>query len=71
MEFGSTTVFRLPDGSVFSPDASLRHMDRWHALSPEGEVAQWLRNSFFLNDTTNLTTSFKKTKASEGSTIPS
>lgn len=33
--FGSSTGFRLPDGSVFSPDASLLRLDRWQALSPE------------------------------------
>lgn len=31
----SSTGFRLPDGSVLSPDASLVRMDRWQALSPE------------------------------------
>ncbi|MCP9915189.1 Uma2 family endonuclease [Cyanobium sp. ATX 6F1] len=33
--FDSSTGFRLPDGSVLSPDASLVRMDRWQALSPE------------------------------------
>ena len=33
--FDSSTGFRLPDGSVFSPDASLLRLDRWQALSPE------------------------------------
>lgn len=33
--FDSSTGFRLPDGSVFSPDASLLRLDRWRALSPE------------------------------------
>ena len=33
--FGSSTGFRLPDGSVLSPDASLLQLDRWQALSPE------------------------------------
>ncbi|MFM7733589.1 MAG: Uma2 family endonuclease [Cyanobium sp.] len=33
--FGSSTGFRLPDGSVLSPDASLVRLDRWQALSPE------------------------------------
>ena len=33
--FDSSTGFRLPDGSVFSPDASLIRLDRWQALSPE------------------------------------
>lgn len=33
--FDSSTGFRLPDGSVLSPDASLLHLDRWQALSAE------------------------------------
>jgi len=33
--FDSSTGFRLPDGSVLSPDASLLRLDRWQALSPE------------------------------------
>jgi len=33
--FDSSTGFRLPDGSVFSPDASLMRLDRWLALTPE------------------------------------
>jgi Uma2 family endonuclease len=33
--FDSSTGFRLPDGSVFSPDASLLRLDRWQALSVE------------------------------------
>lgn len=33
--FDSSIGFRLPDGSVFSPDASLIRLDRWQALSPE------------------------------------
>lgn len=33
--FDSSTGFRLPDGSVLSPDASLVRLDRWQALSPE------------------------------------
>lgn len=33
--FDSSTGFRLPDGSVLSPDASLVRLDRWRALSPE------------------------------------
>jgi Uma2 family endonuclease len=33
--FDSSTGFRLPDGSVFSPDASLIRLERWQALSPE------------------------------------
>jgi Uma2 family endonuclease len=31
--FESSGGFRLPDGSVFSPDASLVRLDRWQALS--------------------------------------
>ena len=33
--FGSSTGFRLPDGAVLSPDASLVRRDRWQALTPE------------------------------------
>ena len=33
--FDSSTGFRLPDGSVFSPNASLIRLDRWQALSPD------------------------------------
>lgn len=33
--FDSSTGFRLPDGSVLSPDASLVRLDRWRSLSPE------------------------------------
>jgi Uma2 family endonuclease len=33
--FDSSTGFRLPDGSVLSPDAALVLEDRWLALSPE------------------------------------
>jgi Uma2 family endonuclease len=33
--FDSSTGFRLPDGSVLSPDASLLHEERWQALNPE------------------------------------
>ncbi|MCX5957847.1 MAG: Uma2 family endonuclease [Cyanobacteria bacterium] len=32
--FDSSGGFRLPDGSVLSPDASLVREDRWQALSP-------------------------------------
>ena len=32
--FESSAGFRLPDGSVRSPDASLLRLERWHALSP-------------------------------------
>ncbi len=33
--FDSSSGFRLPDGSVFSPDASLVRLERWHSLSAE------------------------------------
>ena len=33
--FDSSGGFRLPDGSVLSPDASLVRIERWQALSPE------------------------------------
>ena len=33
--FGSCTGFRLPDGSVLSPDASAVRLERWQALTPE------------------------------------
>ena len=33
--FDSSTGFRLPDGSVLSPDASLVRLQRWQTLSPE------------------------------------
>jgi Uma2 family endonuclease len=33
--FESSAGFRLPDGSVLSPDASLLRLERWQALSPE------------------------------------
>jgi len=33
--FKSSGGFRLPDGSIVSPDASLVRLDRWQALSPE------------------------------------
>ena len=33
--FDSSTGFRLPDGSVLSPDASAVRLDRWQALTPE------------------------------------
>jgi Uma2 family endonuclease len=33
--FDSSTGFRLPDGSVLSPDAALVALDRWQALSAE------------------------------------
>jgi len=33
--FDSSTGFRLPDGSVLSPDASLVRLDRWQALTAE------------------------------------
>ena len=33
--FDSSSGFRLPDGSVLSPDASLVQHERWQALTPE------------------------------------
>ena len=33
--FDSSTGFRLPDGSVLSPDASVVRLERWQDLSPE------------------------------------
>ena len=33
--FDSSSGFRLPDGSVLSPDASLLRLERWIALTPE------------------------------------
>jgi len=33
--FDSSGGFRLPDGSVLSPDASLVRQERWQALTPE------------------------------------
>nr|WP_254952577.1 Uma2 family endonuclease [Cyanobium sp. Cruz-8H5] len=33
--FDSSTGFRLPDGSVLSPDTSLVRLARWQALTPE------------------------------------
>jgi Uma2 family endonuclease len=33
--FDSSAGFRLPDGSVLSPDASLVRLDRWQILNPE------------------------------------
>ena len=33
--FGSSTGFRLPDGSVLRPDASLLKLDRWQSLASE------------------------------------
>jgi Uma2 family endonuclease len=33
--FDSSTGFRLPDGSVFSPDAAVVRLERWQALTPE------------------------------------
>jgi Uma2 family endonuclease len=35
MLFDSSDGFRLDDGSVLSPDASLLRLDRWQALSAE------------------------------------
>jgi Uma2 family endonuclease len=33
--FDSSRGFRLPDGSVLSPDAAVVRLDRWQALTPE------------------------------------
>ncbi|MBM5816471.1 MAG: Uma2 family endonuclease [Cyanobacteria bacterium K_Offshore_surface_m2_239] len=33
--FDSSGGFRLPDGSVFSPDAAMVRLERWQALTPE------------------------------------
>ena len=33
--FDSSTGFRLPDGAVLSPDASLVRLERWQVLTPE------------------------------------
>jgi len=33
--FDSSTGFRLPDGSVLSPDASIVRQERWQALTPK------------------------------------
>ena len=33
--FDSSTGFRLPDGSVLSPDASSVRLERWQALTPD------------------------------------
>ena len=33
--FDSSSGFRLPDGSVLSPDAALVRQERWQALTPE------------------------------------
>jgi Uma2 family endonuclease len=35
MVFDSSCGFRLPDGSVLSPDAAVVRQERWAALSPE------------------------------------
>ena len=35
IQFDSSTGFRLPDGSVLSPDVSLVRLERWQALSRE------------------------------------
>ena len=49
--FDSSTGFRLPDGSVLSPDASLLRLERWQALTPEQRrsfppfVRMWWWNS--------------------------
>jgi Uma2 family endonuclease len=34
-QFDSSTGFRLPNGSVLSPDATLIRLERWNALTPE------------------------------------
>ena len=36
---GSSSGCCLPEGSVFSPDASVIRLDRWQALSPKDAVA--------------------------------
>jgi Uma2 family endonuclease len=33
--FDSSTGFRLPDGSVLSPDVSMVRLERWQVLAPE------------------------------------
>ena len=33
--FDSSSGFRLPDGSVLSPDAAVVRQERWQALTPE------------------------------------
>ncbi len=33
--FDSSTGFRLPDGAVLSPDASLVRLERWQVLTPQ------------------------------------
>lgn len=33
--FDSSSGFRLPDGSVLSPDAAVVRLDRWQSLTPE------------------------------------
>ena len=33
--FDSSTGFRLPDGSVLSPDAAVVRLERWQALTPD------------------------------------
>jgi Uma2 family endonuclease len=35
MLFDSSTGFRLPDGSVLSPDAAVVRLERWQALTPD------------------------------------
>ncbi|WP_255105812.1 MULTISPECIES: Uma2 family endonuclease [unclassified Synechococcus] len=34
MVFDSSSGFRLPDGSVLSPDASMVQLERWESLTP-------------------------------------
>jgi Uma2 family endonuclease len=33
--YDNSTLFRLPDNFVRSPDASWGHLERWQALNPE------------------------------------
>ncbi|MBI4276923.1 MAG: Uma2 family endonuclease [Armatimonadetes bacterium] len=35
--FGASAGFRLPDGSLLSPDASWVRQERWEAMSPEDQ----------------------------------
>jgi Uma2 family endonuclease len=39
LAFGPSTGFRMPDGSILSPDASWVRRDRWDALDPEAQEA--------------------------------
>jgi Uma2 family endonuclease len=38
--FDSSTGFRLPDGSVLSPDASMVRLDRWQAPIPKQQAVE-------------------------------